>query len=176
MLWFVLTSFLATRGHVSKIDEALPTDPTDIDMPLSSSNLRRFVRHALMDASGTESPTHEQLAVAFDARSEQLRARLQPLFGAAAITALFARALHVATMEFPWLREVIAKDPNFRSVNGMPDSALQTGSFEEGLAALLAHQIGLLSTFVGDDLVLPLVQQAWGATPSAEPASSEDDQ
>jgi hypothetical protein len=33
---------------------------------------------------------------------------------------------------------------------------------EEGLAAVLAHKIGLLNTFVGEDLVLPLVQQAWG--------------
>ena len=29
-------------------------------------------------------------------------------------------------------------------------------------AAVLADAIGLLSTFVGEDLVLPLVQQAWG--------------
>jgi hypothetical protein len=31
-----------------------------------------------------------------------------------------------------------------------------------GLAAVLAFDVGLLVTFVGDDLILPLVQQAWG--------------
>ena len=33
---------------------------------------------------------------------------------------------------------------------------------EEGLAAVLAHNIALLNAFVGEDLVLPLVQEAWG--------------
>ena len=32
----------------------------------------------------------------------------------------------------------------------------------DGLATVLAHDIALLSTFVGEDLVLPLVQEAWG--------------
>jgi hypothetical protein len=27
------------------------------------------------------------------------------------------------------------------------------------------HDIGLLSTFIGEDLVLPLVQRAWEAVP-----------
>ena len=39
---------------------------------------------------------------------------------------------------------------------------------EEGLAAVLAHNIALLSAFVGEDLVLPLVQQAWGTAMLAE--------
>ena len=38
----------------------------------------------------------------------------------------------------------------------------------EGLAAVLAHDIELLSTFVGDDLVRPLVHQAWGIAMLAE--------
>jgi hypothetical protein len=40
--------------------------------------------------------------------------------------------------------------------------------FAEGLATVLAHNIGLLSTFVGEDLVLPLVQEAWGIMMLAE--------
>ena len=38
----------------------------------------------------------------------------------------------------------------------------------EGLATVLAQNIGLLSTFVGEDLVLPLVQEAWSITMVAE--------
>ena len=32
---------------------------------------------------------------------------------------------------------------------------------------MLAHNIGLLSAFVGEDLTLPLVQQAWGIDDAA---------
>ena len=39
---------------------------------------------------------------------------------------------------------------------------------QEGLAAVLAHNIALLSAFVGEDLVLPLVQQAWSTAIAAE--------
>jgi hypothetical protein len=43
-----------------------------------------------------------------------------------------------------------------------PVAVLEIDRLEEGLAAVLAHNIGLLVAFVGEDLVLPLVQQAWG--------------
>jgi hypothetical protein len=38
---------------------------------------------------------------------------------------------------------------------------VDANTVEEGFAAILAHNIGLLSAFVGEDLVLPLVQEAW---------------
>jgi hypothetical protein len=148
-------------------------------MTLSSPELRRFVQRALVDASGTVSPDHAQLASAFNALCEQLRTRLQPLFGTAASTALFARALHVATQEFPWLPDVITKDAAERCLaNGKApgDATLSVGRLEEGLATVLADEIALLSTFVGKDLVLPLVQQAWGVARPTEPARSKDDQ
>jgi hypothetical protein len=46
----------------------------------------------------------------------------------------------------------------------------------DGLAAILAHQIALLSAFIGDDIVLPLVEQACGAASMTDrPASTEGD-
>jgi hypothetical protein len=46
----------------------------------------------------------------------------------------------------------------------------------DGLAAILAHEIALLSAFIGDDIVLPLVEQAWGAASMTDrPASTEGD-
>jgi hypothetical protein len=130
-------------------------------MSLSPPSLRRFVRRTLVDATGQSSPDRAQLAMSFDLLCEGLRRQLQPLFGTTAVSALFVRALHVATIEFPWLRELL-RGPNPCAVDGIGGlGPLEIDALAEGLAAVLAHDIGLLTTFVGEDLVLPLVQQAW---------------
>jgi hypothetical protein len=150
-------------------------------MALTAPELRHFVRGALVAATGTADPDRPRLTSAFNTLCDSLREKLQPLFGTTAVTALFARALHLATLEFPWLREVIRR-------NGDGCSAEVTDALQElhgdnlqaGLAAVLTHDIGLLSTFVGEDLVLPLVQQAWGMANrggrSPAPRSEGDDQ
>jgi hypothetical protein len=142
---------------------------------MSSPRLRRFVKHALMAASG-EHPNAAQLGSAFDLLSEQLRARLRPLFGGDAISALFARAVHLARAEFPWLSDVIRIDGHGCSNEAMKavSTTLPPDAIAEGLAAVLAHDIGLLITFIGDDFVMPLVQEAWGGV-SEWAARSEDD-
>jgi hypothetical protein len=137
--------------------------PLILTMTLSPPSLRRFVRRALVDATGAASPDPAQLASAFDLLCERLRRQLKPLFGAAAANALFVRAVHVAAAEFSWLREVLPSDTDpcaSDRIASVEAPAIET--VEEGLAAVLAHNIGLLNTFLGEDLVLPLVQQAWG--------------
>lgn len=137
-------------------------------MTLSSPQLRRFIRRALVEETRVAAPNRTQLAAAFDTLCERLRRRLQPLFGTTAVITLFARALHLATSDFPWLATAVPKNGERCSANGIAAIAdLTAASAEEGLAAVLAHDIGLLRTFVGDDLVLPLVQQAWGFGPAA---------
>ena len=135
-------------------------------MALSSSKLRRFVRQALVGASGATAPDQAQLASSFNSLCERLRARLHPLFGSTAIAALFARALHVATAEFPWLARVVAKDGERCELEGLEavSRTIDRETLEEGLAAVLAHEMGLLSAFIGEDFVMPLVQAAWETT------------
>jgi hypothetical protein len=58
--------------------------------PLSSPTLRRFVKHALIAATGANAPDRTQLAAAFDMLCDRLRARLHPMFGTAPVSALFA--------------------------------------------------------------------------------------
>jgi hypothetical protein len=144
-------------------------------MPLSSPALRRFARRALVAATGQTAPDKVQLAPAFDLLCERLRARLHPLFGPTAIAALFARALHVATAEFPWLADAVPKDGERCSLEGLERvGEIERGAIEEGLATVLAHNIGLLSAFIGEDFVMPLVQAAWETT-SVGPAQTEGD-
>jgi hypothetical protein len=145
-------------------------------MALSSPQLRRFVKYALVAATGQTAPDQSQLASSFDLLCERLRARLHPLFGPTAIAALFARAVHVATAEFFWLGDVVPRDGERCSLEGLDrvSGTMQRETLEEGLAAVLAHQIGLLGAFIGEDLVMPLVQAAWETT-SIGPARMEGD-
>ena len=140
-------------------------------MTLSSPSLRRFVRRALVDAAGAGPLGPTQLAAAFDALCGRLHRQLLPLFGTTGVDALFERAVHVAAREFPWLGELVrnGKDPCVADRIGALGE-IEVNTLEEALASVLAHNIGLLNTFVGEDLVLPLVQQAWGVIdgPKAE--------
>jgi hypothetical protein len=77
--------------------------------------------------------------------------------------------------EFPWLRSV-ALDQSRCALIGLDavSGNLAPQLVEEGLSAILAHKLGLLSAFIGDDVVLPLVEQSWGAAlPSDRPSSTE---
>jgi hypothetical protein len=102
---------------------------------------------------------------------------LDPLFGRTAVAALFARALHVATAEFPWLADVVPKNGERCSLAGLERVSAGIGRdvLVEGLAAVLAHDIGLLSALIGEDFVMPLVQSAWGAASPHTPARIEGD-
>jgi hypothetical protein len=143
-------------------------------MPLSAPSLRRFVRRALVDATGATRPDRTQLASAFDTLCARLRRQLQTVFGISAVDALFARALHVAAVDFPWLRELVRNGADPCAGERVASvERFKTDTLEEGLAAVLAHNISLLSAFVGEDLVLPLVQQAWGVS---DASGSEGDQ
>jgi hypothetical protein len=141
-------------------------------MSLSSPHLRHFVTRALVDASGVAEPDPSQLAAAFNSQCIRLRQRLQPLFGTTAVAALFARAVQVATVEFPWLVEVVPKNGDPCSADATAgESEGDVGRLADGLAAVLAQRIGLLSALVGEDLVLPLVHEAWGTAMLAEDQS-----
>ena len=133
-------------------------------MPLSSPKLRRFVKQALAGATGDRTPDRAQLVSSFDLLCERLRARLHPLFGPIAIAALFARAHHLATTDFPWLVDIVPRDGERCSIEGLErvSGEIARDAIHEGLAAVLAHDIELLSAFIGEDFVMPLVEAAWG--------------
>jgi hypothetical protein len=145
-------------------------------MPLSSPKLQRFVEHALMSVGGDAVAGRAELASAFDVLCDRLRARLHPVFGPTAIAALFVRAHYVATAEFPWLANVVPNDGERCSLEGLErvSAEIELDAIQAGLAAVLAHEIGLLSAFIGEDFVMPLVQAAWETT-SIGPARIEGD-
>jgi hypothetical protein len=131
-------------------------------MTLSPSELRHHVRGVIVEASGADPLDRAQLGVVFSSLSERLRKALRPLFGGAAVNALSARALHLATSEFPWLPEVLDKNGEIFSAGAIVKiQNVDLDIVANGLAAVLARNVELLCTFVGEDLVLPIVRVAW---------------
>jgi hypothetical protein len=144
----------------------------------TSSPLVRFVRQALTAATGTNSPDRAQLASAFDALCDRLGRRLRPVFGGVAIAALFARARHLAAADHAWLADVVPKDHERCSLEGVErvSAQVQPNAIADGLAAVLAHKIALLSALIGEDFVMPLVQEAWAETSPVERAARNEDE
>jgi hypothetical protein len=103
-------------------------------MPLHPSSLRRFVRRALVDTAGVADPDRPRLAAAFDALCQRLRNQLDPLFGTAAVGALFMRSVHVATIEHPWLGELV---PNAKNVCAVERVAVLDNLQVSGLDEML---------------------------------------
>lgn len=139
-------------------------------MPHSSPSIRRFVHHTLIASAATTAPDVPHIAAAFDHLCGSLRARLHPIFGPAAVDALFGRAVQQSTREFPWLASVLPRDAESCAPNVVIVEAtrLSADAFAHGLAAVLAHQITLLTTFIGEDVTMPLIYDAWHALPHDE--------
>lgn len=134
----------------------------DLQMAVNPDSDRTLVRTALFDAAGPN-PGHAQIVLAFNSLCDRLGAVLEPLFGARAIDALFLRARHLAAREFPRLSGVLAKNERRCRVDALDGSAVADAELADLLTAVLAYKIELLITFVGEDLVMPLVRRAWPA-------------
>lgn len=143
-------------------------------MAASNARHRHFARRALLHSAGSATPTHARVTDAFLASRESLRAALLPLFGATAVDTLFERSRHLASNEFAWLPTLLSKNPRAK-IALAPDLtlALNADDLLTGLAAVLAHDIGLLVGLVGGDLILPLVHKAWGIDSSSSTDESD---
>lgn len=77
--------------------------------------------------------------------------------------ALFARALYLTRPEFPFFAGVRAEPGLDTALEGLHNILLdvEPEQAREGLAALLANLIGLLVTFIGEDLTLGVLAAVW---------------
>jgi hypothetical protein len=120
----------------------------------------RVLTHQAQAGSNTSAAT---VAAAARRAYDDLARVLAPLIGQTGIDALFARAVHLAQREYPWLattREPEQADGPFARVNSSlerQDPALAT----EAAAAVLAIFTGLLVTFIGEPLTTGLLRKAW---------------
>jgi hypothetical protein len=97
--------------------------------------------------------------------SEKLRPHLSTLMGNLGFRALLSRALVLANADVPWLRAVHVNAEG--SFEGLDELGAQVDPDEifEGCVVLLARLLGLLVAFIGEDLTLRLVREAWPKLP-----------
>jgi len=102
---------------------------------------------------------------------------LNPLIGAGGLHAVLARALYLARTEYPWLDAVKVEDHPGCSLKGLREAAegRDTGEASEGFAAMTANIIWLLVTFIGEDIILSLVYEAWPEIRTGAMASGSEE-
>lgn len=88
---------------------------------------------------------------------DKLRPQLANLMGNAGFRSLLSRALTLANAEVPWLRAVHVKADGSLEGLGELKTQVVSAQIEEGEVVLLAQLLGLLMTFIGEDLTLRLV-------------------
>src|SRR5471030_1971555 len=90
---------------------------------------------------------------------EKLRPHLARLMGKVGFRELLSRALVLAKAEVPWLHAVRLKaDGSFEGLSELA-AEVEPDEIFEGRVILLAQLLGLLVTFVGEELTLRLVRE-----------------
>lgn len=101
--------------------------------------------------------------------SEKLRHPLSALMGAIGFRALLARALTLAKAQLPSLNAVqVKRDGSLEGLNG-----LRNDEAAEASVTLIAQLLGLLGTFIGENLMLRLVRDMWPDVPVNNAESRE---
>ena len=119
----------------------------------SSFSSMRALAQRLLTLEGqlqgvTDEPTDEAVRV-----FERLRVVLARFAGSDSFASLVRRALALARVDEPALRQVSIKANG--SLEGLEKIA------GDSIVAIVAHFLGLLVTFIGEPLTLRLVREAW---------------
>ena len=126
-------------------------------MDAPSASVRKLAQRllaleAISESASSDARAHEAVRVC-----DKLRVSLTRFAGTDGFASLLRRALALARAEVPSLDRVKIR-PDF-SIEGLEELARNDGT--EAAAALTAHLLGLLVTFIGQPLTLRLVREAW---------------
>jgi hypothetical protein len=112
------------------------------------------------------SPSPAKLAEALEVCCQRLHKRLDPLVGAGGFRALLDRALYLAKKEHPWLKGVEIQAYPGCELKALNEAMTrrQPTEIRETLTIILANVLWLLVTFIGEDIVYGLIEEAWPGT------------
>jgi hypothetical protein len=115
------------------------------------------------------------LAAAAERVCRKLSGPLARLITLVGYQALMARALHLAKGSFPFLTGVQTGSGPDECLPPLTERIQGIDSTEvyNGLAAVFAHVIGLLTTFLGDDLTRHLLADIWPDIPLGQGGGGE---
>lgn len=128
-------------------------------MNRATPKLRIHAERLIADEMSRNASSKSNPTAAF-AVIEKLNPHFGALMGAAGFRALLSRALVLANAEGAWPRELHVKaDGSFEGLNELEAQA-NPEEIAAGGIVLLALLIGLLVTFIGEDLTLRLLSNA----------------
>ena len=125
-------------------------------MNRATPKLRLYAERLIADEMSQNTSSKSKTTAAFVV-IETLSPHFGALMGAAGFRALISRALALADAEVVWLRELhVREDGSFEGLNELEAQA-NPEEIAAGGIVLLARLLGLLVTFIGEDLTLQLV-------------------
>ncbi len=92
---------------------------------------------------------------------EKLRPHLATLMGKAGFRAVLSRALAVVSGEVPWMRAILVNADGSLEGWDKAEVPVEAKQLEAGGVLLIAQLLGLLVAFIGENLTLRLVRDAW---------------
>jgi len=119
--------------------------------------------------------SEDEVVAAAERACHKLGDRLARLLTMAGYQALLARSLYLAKARFQFLDGVGPGAAPDTCLDGLRERArdVEPTQLQEGIGAVLANLIGLLDTFIGEDLALRLVREAWPDAPRPNNTDSE---
>lgn len=127
-------------------------------IPADMRVARRILAHEMGDRQGLVG-----LSEGAEQASRKMAGVLIGLVSAVGSQALFARALYLSRAEFPFLVGVRAGTSPESNLEGLRASleGVEVERAREGVASVLASLIGLMITFLGENLTWRLLGRAW---------------
>lgn len=120
---------------------------------------------------GEVEASHAQSMAAGERVLQKLRDHLTRWFGADGFDALLARALNQTQPHYPILGKLLRPPEGNRRISGFLDRAPDNEDarvLTDGLVALIATIVSLLSRLIGEDLTAQLLEQIWPAPSRGE--------
>jgi hypothetical protein len=128
--------------------------------------MRNFAKRLILYEANGHKPAQTKTPDAFNfSVCEKLRPQLATLMGNGGYRAVISRALALAGAEVPWLRALHVKSDGALEGLGKLPAQLNPDILSQGRVALLAQLLGLMVTFIGENLTLRLVREIWPKAP-----------
>ena len=135
-----------------------------LQMNRATPQMRHFAKGLIVFETRENKSSANKIPAPFEV-CEKLRPQLAALMGNGGFQALLARSLVLARAEITWLCAVEVRADG--SLQGVEEQrmGLVPDEFLEGRIVLLAQLLGLLAAFIGENLTLRLVREAWPDVP-----------
>jgi hypothetical protein len=138
----------------------------DTHFPMSRATPQmRNLAGRLMAVEAKDNKSSDTIPPAAFHVCERLRPHLATLMGQGGFRAVLARALTVASAEVPRLATLQVKADGSLEGWDKPESQIKPKELTEGGVVLVAHLLGLLVAFIGENLTLTLVRDVWPKLP-----------